>query len=152
MMQFYMTQSYPAQYGLMTAAQLHAIVDNARARFPGLALGYMAGLPSTRWSDTPLLASKNRDRAPEWSVNADSHVMASVAESLPLPMVFLDHWSDADIANPLTGAVETCARKLVDGVHPTVDGDLPVNGKLWWATYLYATLKARAELWGVLWH
>lgn len=151
-MQFYMTQSYPATYGVMTEAQLLAIVANAKALWPNLRLGYMAGLPSTRWSDNPLLKAKDRDRAPEWSVNADSHLMASIVESAPfaVPMVFLDHWSDAEIPNPLTGAVETCARKLTDGVHPTVDGVIEVNGKLWWAAYLYGALKARAELWGVL--
>jgi hypothetical protein len=152
--QFYMTQSYPATYGLMTEARLLAIVANAKALWPNLKLGYMAGLPSTRWSDDPTLSPTNRNRAPEWSVNADSHLMASIVESAPfaVPMVFLDHWSDADVANPLTGAVETCARKLADGVHPTVDGAIEVNGKAWWATYLYDRLKARAELWGVLFH
>jgi hypothetical protein len=139
---------------VMTEAQLLAIVANAKALWPNLRIGYMAGLPSTRWSDDPTLSPTNRNRAPEWSVNADSHLMARAVESAPfaVPMVFLDHWSDAEIANPLTGAVETCARKLEDGVHPTVEGAIEVNGKAWWATYLYDRLKARAELWGVLWH
>jgi hypothetical protein len=151
LMQFYMTQSYPGVYGVMTETQVRAIVNNARAHWPNLRLGYMAGLPSTRWSDDPLLSAADRDRAPEWSVNADSHLLASIVETTwPIPMVFLDHWSDADIANPLTGAVETCARKLADGVHPTTEGAVEVNGKIWWATYMYTTLRARAELWGVL--
>jgi hypothetical protein len=152
--QFYMTQSYPAQFGVMTEAQLLAIVANAKALWPNLRLGYMAGLPSTRWSDDPLLSAKDRDRAPEWSVNADSHLMASAVEYAPfaVPMAFLDHWSDADIANPMTGAVEACVRKLADGVHPTTEGAIEINGKIWWATHLYGALKARAELWGALWH
>jgi hypothetical protein len=148
----WMTQARPDVNGVMTEAQMLSILANVSARWPNTKLGYVSGLPSTLWSDDPALNIKDRNRAPEWSVNSDSRLLASFVEKTNLPFVvrFIDFWSDGSNQNPITGAVEVCARKAVDGVHPTTTGEPPVNGKIWWGTFLLEQLYRDPFAWGWL--
>lgn len=98
----FMTQAYPAINGQMTAGQLSSIVLNAKSYFPNLCIVYLSSIGYTGYAAPP-----ESNRAPVWSVHADSLLMAEMvtADTAWPPGVwveFLDVFADGRTPNPLT--------------------------------------------------
>lgn len=98
-----MTQAFPDVNGVMTWAQLDAIVGNLKFYFPHLAYIELSSIGYTYY------ASPNDSRAPVWSVRGDVDLMVEYVLAGAAPtgvwIDLRDIWANGLTANPATSSV-----------------------------------------------